>query len=111
MIPGSRYDQMGTRYLCFLGVSFEVRFVSILIPLYSYKCKILGLVHMSPLSEPEGKVVSKEPDYLLLTIIFMTVLIRGALVEDNTATECIRTVAATYGCKILILQLYEYEAN
>ena len=31
------------------------------------------------------------------------------LVEDNTASECIRTVAATYGCKIL--QLYEYDAN
>ena len=29
--------------------------------------------------------------------------------EDNTASECIGTVAATYGCKIL--QLYEYEAN
>ena len=29
--------------------------------------------------------------------------------EDNTASECIRTVAATYGCKIL--QLYEYDAN
>ena len=29
--------------------------------------------------------------------------------EDNTTSECIRTVAATYGAKIL--QLYEYEAN
>ena len=29
--------------------------------------------------------------------------------EDNTAPECIRTVAATCGCKIL--QLYEYEVN
>ena len=29
--------------------------------------------------------------------------------EDNTASEYIRTVVATYGCKIL--QLYEYEAN
>ena len=28
--------------------------------------------------------------------------------EDNTASECVRTVAATYGCKIL--QLYEYDA-
>ena len=27
----------------------------------------------------------------------------------NTASECIRTQAATYGCKIL--QLYEYDAN
>ena len=29
--------------------------------------------------------------------------------EDDTASECIRTVAATYGCKIL--QLYEYDAS
>ena len=29
--------------------------------------------------------------------------------EDNTASECVRTVAATYGCKIL--QLYEYNGN
>ena len=29
--------------------------------------------------------------------------------EDNTASECVRTVAATYGCKIL--QLYEYNAK
>ena len=29
--------------------------------------------------------------------------------EDNTASECVRTVAATYGCKIV--QLYEYDAN
>ena len=40
---------------------------------------------------------------------FLTVFIRGAPVEDNTASECVRTVAATYGCKIL--QLYEYNAN
>ena len=29
--------------------------------------------------------------------------------EDNTASECIRTVAVKYGCKIL--QLYECKAN
>ena len=39
----------------------------------------------------------------------MTVVIRRAPVEDNTASECIHTVAATYGCKIL--QPYEYGAN
>ena len=39
----------------------------------------------------------------------MTVFIRRAPVKDNTASECIRTVATTYGCKIL--QLYEYDAN
>ena len=40
---------------------------------------------------------------------FMTVFIRGAPVEDNTASECVRIVAATYVCKIL--QLYEYNAD
>ena len=39
----------------------------------------------------------------------MTVFVRRAPVEDNTASERIRTVAATYGCKIL--QPYEYDAN
>ena len=29
--------------------------------------------------------------------------------EDDTASECIRDVAATYGCKIL--QLYEYDSK
>ena len=29
--------------------------------------------------------------------------------EENTASECIRTVVVTYGCKML--QLYENEAN
>ena len=29
--------------------------------------------------------------------------------EDNTASKCICTAAATYGCKIS--QLYEYKAN
>ena len=33
----------------------------------------------------------------------------GVPVEDNTTSECIRTVAATYDCKIL--QLYECEAD
>ena len=39
----------------------------------------------------------------------MTVFIRIAPVKDNTALECVRTVNATDGCKIL--QLYEYDAN
>ena len=39
----------------------------------------------------------------------MTVFIREASVEGNTASECIRTAAATYGHKIL--RLYEYETN
>ena len=40
---------------------------------------------------------------------FMTVFIRRAPMEDNTASECVRIVAPTYECKIL--QLYEYNAN
>ena len=39
----------------------------------------------------------------------MTVFIRRAPVEDDTVSERIRTVAATYGCKNL--QPYEYDAN
>ena len=39
----------------------------------------------------------------------MTVFIRREPVDDNTASECIRTVAATYDCKIL--QPYAYDAN
>ena len=39
----------------------------------------------------------------------MNVLIQEAPTEGNIASECIRTVAATYGCKIL--QPCEYDAN
>ena len=49
--------------------------------------------------------VEAKVDHLLL----FTVFIRRAPVEDLAASECIRTVAATYGYKIL--QLYEYAAN
>ena len=42
-------------------------------------------------------------------LFFMTVFIRRAPVEDNNASELIRVVASTYGCKIL--QPYEYGAN
>ena len=40
---------------------------------------------------------------------FMTVFIRRVPVEDNTSSECIRTVAAMWVVKIL--QLYEYDAK
>ena len=43
-------------------------------------------------------------DYFL-----MTFFIRRAPVEDNTTSECIRTVPATFGCKTL--QLCEDDAN
>ena len=39
----------------------------------------------------------------------MNILIGEAPIKKNTASECIRTVAAAYGCKIL--QLYEHQAN
>ena len=39
----------------------------------------------------------------------MTIFRRRAPVENNTASEYVRTVAAKYGCKIL--QLYEYDVN
>ena len=39
----------------------------------------------------------------------MTVFIKRAPVKDNIASECIRSVVAKYGCKIL--QLCEYDAN
>ena len=42
-------------------------------------------------------------------LFFVTVSITGAPVEDNTASDGVRTVATICGCKIL--QLYEYEAN
>ena len=48
-------------------------------------------------------------DHLLSsTVIFYDFFIRRAPVEDDTASERIRTVAATYGCKDL--QPYEYDA-
>ena len=34
----------------------------------------------------------------------MNVFIREAPIEENIVSECIRTVAATYGCKMLQLQ-------
>ena len=39
----------------------------------------------------------------------MTFFVREAQIEENTVSECIRTLAAMYSCRIL--QLYEYEAN
>ena len=59
-----------------------------------------------PLAESKAKVVCKET---FVIEDFFAVFFSGALVEDNTASEYIRTLAATYGCKIL--QMYEYEAN
>ena len=52
---------------------------------------------------------SESGPFVVNDYFFMTVFIRRAPVEENTASECIRAVAATYGCKIV--QLYEYDAN
>ena len=44
---------------------------------------------------------SESAPFAIDDYFFMTVFIRRAPVEDNAASECIRTIAATYGCKIL----------
>ena len=58
---------------------------------------------------PATEFVQSESGPFVIDEYFLTVFNRRAPVEDNTAMECVRTVAATYGCKIL--QLYEYDAN
>ena len=52
---------------------------------------------------------SESGPFVVDDYFFMTVFISRAPVEDTTASECIRTIGATYGFKIL--QLYEYDAN
>ena len=64
----------------------------------------------------ELTVVYKK-SYLLTSIeFFMNVFIREASIDKNIASECIRTIATTYGCKILQLcehdtNVYRYDAN
>ena len=67
------------------------------------------MIHIYLTAESEAKVVYREPIFVIDEYNFMTVFNRRERVEDHCTSECIRTVAATYGCKIL--QLYEYEAN
>ena len=64
---------------------------------------------MYPAAESEAALVYKESLFVDEYQSFMNVFIREAPIEEDTASECIHTVAATYGCKIL--RLYEYEAN
>ena len=64
---------------------------------------------MYPTAESEAKVVYKESLFVYEHLFFMTVFIREAPIEESTTLECIRTIAATYRCKIL--QLYECGAN
>ena len=65
--------------------------------------KKLRLIHMYLATE------SSQSGPFVIDDYFLIVFIRRAPVEDNTAQECIRTVATTYGCKIL--QLYQYDVN
>ena len=59
----------------------------------------LRLIHMCPSGASEPTVVYEEP---LALVFLMNVFIREVPMEKNVASECIRTVAATYGCKIFI---------
>ena len=54
-------------------------------------------------------VYKEQPFVIDVQSSYIIVFIRGGPVEGDTASECIRNVAATYDCKIL--QLYENEAN
>ena len=67
----------------------------------------MRLIHMQLATESEAKLVYKEPPFVIDDESLW--LFQGVLVEDNIVSECIRTVAATYGCKIL--QMYKYEAK
>ena len=51
---------------------------------------------MYPAAESEVKVVYKEPLFVDKHYFFMTVFIQEAPIEENMASECIRTVAAKY---------------
>ena len=64
-------------------------------------------MYLSGASEPT--VVYKESLFADEHRVLMNVFIREAPIEKNIASECIRTVDATYGCKIL--QLCEYDAS
>ena len=103
---------------------------------YSYGCKILQPYVAATMRMRSDAVLSSTGALLMKTLIkiiannkwstfasagfggrihvnqplfCMTVFNRRGPVEDNTASEHIRIVAATYGCKILLL--YEYYAN
>ena len=64
-------------------------------------------MYMSGAFEPT--VVYKEPLFVDEHRFLMNVFIREELIEEDIASECIHTIAATHGCKIL--QLCKYDAN
>ena len=63
---------------------------------------------MFPAAESEVAVVNKEPLFVDDHSFCMNVFIREALIEKYSAPECIRTIAATYGCKILQLLILRF---
>ena len=67
------------------------------------------LIHVYPAAKSEAKVFYKESLFVDEYKLFMAVFIGESQVEENSASECNCTIAATYDCKIL--QLYEYDAN
>ena len=70
---------------------------------------LLTLIHMYPYGASETTVVYKEPSFVDENWFLINVFIREALIEENIPSECIRTIAVTYGCSIL--QLCECDAN
>ena len=58
------------------------------------------LIQMHPSGTSEPTVVYKEPLFVDEALFLMNGLIREGPIEENSASECIRTVAATYYCKI-----------
>ena len=55
---------------------------------------------MYPSCASKPTVVYEEPLFVDEHLFFMNVFIREAPTEEIIASECIRTVATTYGCKI-----------
>ena len=64
---------------------------------------------MYPSGVSQPTIVHKESLFVDEHWFLLNVFIREALIEENIASECIGTVAATNGRKIL--QLCEYDAN
>ena len=52
---------------------------------------------MYPAAESKAKVVYKDPLFVTDDYFFKPFLLE----EDNIKSECIHTVAATHGCKLL----------
>ena len=77
---------------------------------------MLRVIHMYPSGASEPTVVYKEPLFVDEHGPLMNVFIWEEPTEENIASEWIRTVAATYSCKILQLckydaSVYGYDAN